>query len=115
LLVSAYRGEKLAMLINTSGFTRQRVLPSALARLDTQVSSINNLTDKRSAFLHAAFNAMQPTEKVATEKRFSAGNKELASKLAIDYVGMKILIASHFLENQPSSSSFLLQATATAS
>lgn len=115
LLVSAYRGEKLAMLISTSSFTRQQVLPSTFARLDTQVSSINNLTDKRSAFLHAAFNAIQPTEKVATEKRFSVGDKELASKFAIDYVGMKILIASHFLENQPSSSSFLLQATATAS
>jgi hypothetical protein len=115
LLVSAYRGEKLATLINASGFTRQQTMPSAFAAMDVQVSSINSLTDKRAAFLHAAFNAMRPMEKLASEKRFSDGDKELASKLAIDYTAMKILIASHFLEKPAPSSSFFIQATATAS
>lgn len=96
LIATAVEGGTLPTLIKSSAFTSSPVLVPSYLRATVDVASDNNLTDKRAAFRVAAQNAYCGRDKLA-EADAHAIDRELAAKLAIDYAGMRILFASHFL------------------
>jgi hypothetical protein len=114
LLGAAMRSERLEMLVKASSFTATNRHLDPFVESAVSVSSINDLTDNRAAFLRAAQNAITGVDKTASEN-ISLADKELAAKIAIEYAGMKILFASCFLAKQSASSSFFLDAAAIAS
>lgn len=105
ILPTAYRTERLPELIKASCFTNNKT-QGTWSGFAVACSSVNNVTDPRYTFLVSADGAMRPRSKAADEKRFSSEDVSQLTKLATDYIGMKILFASRVLETANTSSSF---------
>ena len=100
LISTAITGGTLPTLIKASTFTSAHVIVPGYLRATVDVVSENNLTDKRAAFRVAVQNAYGGHDKLA-DASSQLVDRELAAKLAIDYAGMRILFASHFLAKYP--------------
>lgn len=103
LIPSIYRKDKLASLIRQTVFTSEP-LSSSVSSSMIHVDTPDSMFDSRTQFKNAVQSVLRLQDKVAGVHLADA---DQATKLAVEYAGMKILFASHFLEHQPSPSRFL--------
>jgi len=103
LLPAIYRRDKLAVLVQQSPYTCSP-LSSSISPAMVKVDTPDSLLNERDRFKHAVQSVLPVTDKVASSVDADAN---LAVKFAMDYAGMKILFAAHFLERQSSPSRFL--------